>query len=70
VLDWSPDGKYIASDDIEIWDANTGDHITTYDTSERVNRILWSPDGKHIMAAENRWLGDSNGTLEMWDAPK
>jgi WD40 repeat protein len=62
-LDWSPDGKYIASAGIEIWDANTGDHITTYDSSG-VNRILWSPDGKHIIGA-----GDDE-TLEMWDAPK
>ncbi len=64
---WSPDGKHIASasDDntVQIWDAITGMHVTTYDGDTGFEcAVAWSPDGKSIV------VGGENRTVNIIDA--
>jgi len=65
---WSPDGKYIASANVEgsaqVWDAMTGHKILTYSKQANLvgHSLAWSPDGKYI-ASEG---GD--GIVQVWDA--
>lgn len=63
----SADGKLIASmsnvNNIDIWDANTGQHIKTLEGDEgniKFSSLAFSNDGKKIVSAEN-------GTIRIWD---
>ena len=52
-VQWSPDGKFVASisDDhtIQLWDATTGSQVTTYPGDKGFDlAIAWSPDGKYL----------------------
>ena len=58
-VDWSPDGKRLAScgrkvsenDWFDVWDAFTGDLIKKVDEMpNQVNHVQWSPDGKSLVS--------------------
>lgn len=63
---WSPDGKYIASDDsemVQIWDASTGKTLRTFHHDIKdVWRLSWSPNSKYIALASS-----SASTIQIWD---
>ena len=48
-LAWSPDGQWLASagrdGSIHIWDATTGEHLTSFFHGEEITRLLWSERG-------------------------
>ncbi len=77
-VQWSPDGKYLASasgdpgtpstgGDIQVWDTN-GKRIVTYTGhtdsghSVEVTDIFWSPDSTNIVSAGR------DGTIQVWKA--
>src|SRR5260370_2437023 len=65
-LMWSPDGKHFVSGywfkTVRIWDAYTGNTISTYRSYyEVVEAVAWSPDGKYIAS------GNRNGTAHVWN---
>jgi len=64
---WSPDGRYIASSSldntIQVWDASTGAHITTYRGHKLPAQTLsWSPDSRSIVS------GSLDHTVQVWEA--
>lgn len=66
-VDWSPDGKYIASGGydktVQVWDASTGNILFTYTAaSDAINVLKWSPDGKYIASAS------VDGIIQVWEA--
>ena len=61
-LQWSPDGKRIASGGrdatLQVWDAVTGHTISTYqvvsvDAEDHSVNVAWSPDGKRFAIASS-----------------
>jgi WD40 repeat protein len=66
-VEWSPDGKRIASgrDDktVEIWDAETGrDILTIQGIGWREGKFAWSHDGGRIAGVSD------NSTVKVWDS--
>ncbi len=71
-LDWSPDGKLIASggkdETVQVWDAANGRRSLTYFGHSHwfgnglVQAVMWSPDGSHI--ASGSW----DKTVRVWHA--
>jgi WD40 repeat protein len=62
---WSPDGRRIASGDmdVQVWDATDGGHVFTYRShSSYVHAVAWSPDGRRIAS------GGNDNTVQVWDA--
>jgi len=60
------DGKYIVSagDDttVQVWDAVTGQSISTYDRHTAwVRAVAWSPDGQAIASASDK-------TIHIWSS--
>ena len=57
---FSPDNRYIAStgDDgfIKIWDARTGQEISSFRNSAQVWTVKFSPDGKYIASGGNEGI--------------
>lgn len=63
---YSPDGSLLASGGedcaIELWDAASGEHLTTLCGHEAGVRTLhFTPDGGHIVS------GSEDGTIRLWD---
>ena len=64
-MGWSPDGRSIASSSldntIQVWDASTGAHITTYrGHSLPAQTLSWSPDSREIVS------GSLDQTVQVW----
>ncbi|KAA8491677.1 Vegetative incompatibility protein HET-E-1 [Porphyridium purpureum] len=66
-LDFSPDGRFIASGSsdktIKVWDAHTGACVRTLtEHFDEVGAVRFSPDGKLIAS------GSSDTAVKLWDA--
>jgi COMPASS component SWD3 len=49
---------------VQIWDATTGDLLTTYQGHhQQIKALSWSSDGKHISSAS------IDGLVLVWKAP-
>ncbi len=76
IVEWSPDGKRIASASkdniVQVWDAGHSPVITRSQPqanvltfrahTDSVYAVVWLPDGKHIASAS----GD--GSVQVWQA--
>ncbi|MFL5589806.1 MAG: protein kinase domain-containing protein [Ktedonobacteraceae bacterium] len=64
-VDWSPDGKYIASgygDGMQVWDMAANSQVFSHrEHSRLVKAVAWSPDGKRIAS------GGEDKTVQVWD---
>lgn len=64
-IQWSPDGKRVASSDgntLDIWDALTGAHAFRV-PQKSIGRFTWSPDSRYIVTTENKM----NSSIQIWD---
>jgi WD40 repeat protein len=69
-LDWSPDGKYLASAGsfnatARVWEAKSGLCVRVLKGHKGyVSHVAWSPDGNKLLTA-----GGSSGFVTLWDLP-
>lgn len=67
-LDWSPDGKRIASVSYDtlltIWNVMTGNPEFTLKDQYGANKLAWSPDGKKIVTIGHEYV------YHLWDVVK
>jgi WD40 repeat protein len=67
-LAWSPDGRYIASNEgpqVQVWNAATGDpdiayQAHLYNEAHDLILVIWSPDGTRLAASDQIgkiWVG-------------
>ena len=66
-IEFSPDGKYLASGDrdktIKIWEVSSGNCINSLSGHEGlVYSVVYSPDGKYIAS------GSMDDTIKIWEA--
>lgn len=66
-IQWSPDGKYIASggnnNAVQVWDPVTGRHIYTFTKhTHYVKTLEWSSDSRRLAS------GSLDDTVQVWDA--
>ena len=67
-VDFSPDGKYIASSDgyggktVRVWEATTGREIARMTHDSYISSVAFSPDGKYVVS------GSGDGTARVWVA--
>ena len=64
-LSFSPDEKTLANgngEEIDLWDATTGEHKITLTCNDSVSSISFSLDGSLLAS------GSLNGTVHLWDA--
>lgn len=77
-LDWSPDGKYLATahgsqygygdNRIRIWDTTSGTNVATCLVhTGSVNDVVWSPTGNQLASAAGDF-NNADGSLRIWDA--
>lgn len=63
---WHPDGRLLATGEaggwVVIWNAQTREPSSHFDTGSAVHAIDWSPDGQ-VLAT-----GDTVGNIDLWDA--
>ena len=67
LVDWNPDGKWIASDSsditVKVWDALTGHEVITLTGHQlSVRSVDWNHDGACLA------LSNSDGVTIVWDA--
>jgi len=64
-VDWSPNGKLLASgsgNDVQIWDTTSWQLSSTLKGhSLQVRSVSWSPDGKGLAS------GGDDGVVKVWD---
>jgi len=66
-LQWSPDGKYVASqagNEIRVWEAVTGKTASTREALPANPLMLWSPDGRHLASRSSA----GRGVIDIWDS--
>ncbi len=66
---FSPNGQYLvtgsANQSIQVWDARTGEPLSTLGTHDRVIRgVAFSRDGKHLASVSD------DGVVKLWDAAR
>jgi WD40 repeat protein len=69
---FSPDGRYLAAarsgSSILVWQVDTGETFTTWETGEAENAFLWSlafsSDGRQLCAVSNQ------GWIYLWSFPQ
>ena len=63
---WSPSNHYFltASDqEINVWDAQTVQHLNHYDITSNIQHITWSPDGQYFAVA----IQGEGETVYIWN---
>ncbi|MEO8953572.1 MAG: protein kinase [Ktedonobacteraceae bacterium] len=73
-VQWSPDGKFIASagadGTVQVWDASIGKHVVSHSGHEgTVNTLAWSPINA-VLDPEQSWRIASAGedtTVQLWN---
>ena len=69
---WSPDGTRIADfcdpgRSVDVWDAQSGDNLFSYETNGFVDSLSWSPDGNQIAVASRNYIAESVNTIDLID---
>jgi WD40 repeat protein len=67
LLVWSPDGKYVATAELEntvrVTERETGHEFRYRGHTALVTALAWSPDGKYIAS------GSDDNTVRVWQVP-
>ncbi|HYK83815.1 MAG TPA: serine/threonine-protein kinase [Ktedonobacteraceae bacterium] len=66
-IQWSPNGKYIASGGnenvVQVWEATTGKRLYTYAKhANSIRTLAWSSDSRRVVS------GSLDNTVQIWDA--
>ncbi len=77
--DFSPSGKYLATESIDkknmvVWDVATGRQISTYHNGVALNTLvqygeaMWSPDERYIATmSRDKFTRSQNKVIQVWD---
>lgn len=75
-VSWSPDGNRLItggfSFSVEVWDGNTYQLLSTFDTGDPVIELAWRPDGQQIalLLSEKLRIVDGNTYQTLYDSPR